>query len=82
LAIGHDAAEVLSSSFAARLPNPIGAFSLLVTVGKASINDLLEIAKAEPYAFVRRLFNSELNLVFEGIQRRLNNCDVVAVYLG
>jgi len=70
---------VLSPASASGLPNPISSFSLFVAVREPAIYNFFQIANPQPDTFVWRFIYSELDLIFEGIERRLNDSNVVAV---
>lgn len=79
MAFGEETAEVLRAALAARLPDPISSLAFLVAVGKSTVDDPSEIADSEPNALVVGLLDPELYLVLEGIQRRFDDANVIAI---
>lgn len=79
MAFGEETAEVLRTALAARLPDPISSLAFLVAVGKSTVDDLSEIADSQPNALVVGLLDSKLYLVLEGIQRRFDDSNVIAI---
>ena len=81
MTVREHTAEILGPSFPSCLPNPISPFSLLVTIGESSVNDLPEVTNPKPDTSIGRLFNSEANIILKGVQRRLDDSNVVAIYI-
>ena len=78
--VTHHTAKMLSSSLPPSLPHPVSSLPFLVAVRKSTINYFLEVAHAQPNTFVWGLFHSESDFVFEGIEWRFNNADMIAIY--
>ena len=79
MAVIKHTAEILGPSPAASLPYPVSPISLFVGIGKPPIDDLLEVTDTYPNTLVVGFLYSELHLIFEGIQGRLDNTDMVAI---